>query len=504
MPLPSLAVYPRVAPAGRVQCWVGAFHYAEAPSLTWFVNDVEQRPTVVRPLASARPVSDGWADPDEPRVFTGLFEFTAPVIVPGRPHRIRVEPDEAMGDTVDAVRSLPKEIPEGPDHWFNILLISCFYWKADKTGAVGRLVRRLPASYRPDMALLLGDQVYLDLPPFYPFRSNAAWLAKRFEETYSRNWKEERAYRSVLSATPSVSIPDDHEYWNNFPHWATIIPVTWKDDGRQEWKAAAARMYEAFQRPAVGLPADLAVNGVTGFNLGDPVVITVPPLSLFILDSRSCRSADKKHSVNPKAIAVLKKWVDDVKAKEHFGVIATGQSYLEKAADWKGRFTDFTLLNYEDIEPQIEQILELAYGGGRPVILITGDVHWGRFAATRAGQSGPRLIYEVISSPTALVEDPRAKLSLRGLFRGSRDPWPFHSEPKTPPRDFGVSKRPDRILHSEMLHRQKGNHVALLSFQRHGLGIRMRTAYWPVHSDFQGRAPTLMTTEVLKRELLPQ
>jgi hypothetical protein len=39
------------------------------------------------------------------------------------------------------------------------------------------------------------------------------------------------------------------------------------------------------------------------------------------------------------------------------------------------------------------------------------------------------------------------------------------------------------------IHRQKGNHVALLSFRQTGGGVKCRVTYWPIHSDSSVASP---------------
>lgn len=32
------------------------------------------------------------------------------------------------------------------------------------------------------------------------------------------NWRGQSGMAAALAAAPSVAMPDDHEYWNNYPH----------------------------------------------------------------------------------------------------------------------------------------------------------------------------------------------------------------------------------------------------------------------------------------------
>ena len=80
----------------------------------------------------------------------------------------------------------------------------------------------------PDLCLFMGDQVYLDLPTIQAFDEDPKWLAKKFEQDYVRNWFS-RGFTEGLGLGPLAFIPDDHEYWNNFPHVSPFIQNSWSE-----------------------------------------------------------------------------------------------------------------------------------------------------------------------------------------------------------------------------------------------------------------------------------
>lgn len=124
---------------------------------------------------------------------------------------------------------------------------------------------------------------------------------------------------------------------------------------------------------------------------------------------------------------------------------------------------------------------------GRPLICLTGDVHWGRIAAAQDITTGRTAVTEIISSPSSLVSTVGADTInrvggfLQGIF-GNSDPWPRHTAPSEPPAFLASSAMAGRFPCST-IHGQKGNHVALLSFRQGGAGVRCRVTYWPIHSD---------------------
>jgi hypothetical protein len=471
----SLVLHPRAATGDRLQVWVGAFDRTAAPALRWFLDGQPAEAQALRPLASARedrkaPVM---VSPGEPRAFTGVFEL-GQGLAPGSVHEVQAatqtEPAEASRPL--RVRLLPAEVPAGLGDSFNVLLVSCFHQIEDPSGLAGNLVAQLPGPYRPDLTLLLGDQVYHDLPTLMNFRDRVDWLAGKFEDDYTANWQRAEGYAQILDAAPSASLPDDHEYWNNAPHPSPIIQNTFTQEGRDRWARAARAMYEAFQLTQPG-----------GF--ATPLELDVPPLSIFLMDSRSFRRADLKSTLPPGVLQRFKDWAARVAQAKRFGVVVTGQSFFEDPATGvRAKVADRHLANYGDYDAIMSVILDLARAG-RPVLCITGDVHFGRvMRATQEGDPATTL-YEVISSPTSLVTtvgaDQVSQLTnnLRGLF-GEKDPWPRHSGAAVPPDPFapgGVASK----LRTEVLFpkkKEKGNHVAILSFRAAGFGLEMRVSYW--------------------------
>jgi hypothetical protein len=102
-------------------------------------------------------------------------------------------------------------------------------------------------------------------------------------------------------------------------------------------------------------------------------------------------------------------------------------------------------------------------------------------------RTGRTAIYEVISSPASLVttlgSDQLKEVGafIGGLF-GPRDPWPRHPETKEPPSFFASDVLQGRFP-CATFHRQRGNHVVMLSFRQAGGGLDLRLRYWPIHPD---------------------
>lgn len=482
----KISLVPRAAPSDCVRIWIGILA-PRAPALTWFLDGnpvAAARIVPLRPLASAIPAELLGALPADN--FIGVFEISG--LNPGTVYMVSVKASipDATASAELRTSTLPSSVPSLLDDTFNVLLVSCFYRAEDKTGQAGVLAGQLNGAARPDLTLLLGDQVYLDLPTLANFPDSAAALAHKFEGDYRANWQGEAGYSQLLRLAPTVSVPDDHEYWNNFPHGSPFIQNSWTQSGRDNWTEAAAALYKAFQfscEPEAyhhGGPAEL----------GDATVIDVEPLSFFMADGRSKRDPDRAAVLTARGKEQLEHWVSDSIQKRRIGIFITGQSLLDSAAGGlKGAVAGYQLSNYGDFSDITHALARFAEAG-LPITMITGDVHWGRVAAARDARTGRESIFEIISSPTSLVSTVGKDqlIALQGAIKGQTDAWPRHSSPRPVPEflwfgDFGA-----RFICSRV-HEQRGNHFVLLSFTRSGAGVRLRTAYYPIHEDFNQRKP---------------
>lgn len=441
------------------------------------MNGAPAAPTPIVPLGAVRKpplVADTVS-----RAFTGIYEFTG------------LQPDTSFTFTANVggervsidARTLPNELPAGLTNPFHVLLVSCYYQPEDRSELVSAIVRGFNGSVRPHLTLLLGDQVYLDLPTLTDFEDDESWLAERFESSYVRNWRGPGGLTAILASAPCVGIPDDHEYWNNAPHFSPIIGNTKSKDGRERWRRAAETLYRGFQLPGRLEP-------------GDPFILDVPPLSFFLADSRSRRTEDEGEpgrSMPLQALQAFQAWCGRLARDRLFGVFATGQSlYDAPVGALTGSIADYALANYQDYPDLIREVVSVP-NRGQPLLCLTGDVHWGRVTQTVDVSLARPVLYEVISSPSALVgtvgmdQLKRAGGFLGGLF-GKRDPWPRHANPEEAP-DFLASKWLGKRYRSDDLHGQPGDQVVLLSFTRAGTGVDVQATYYPIHQDSSVRQP---------------
>jgi hypothetical protein len=478
----DLVLYPRVVPQDRLRVWLGVFAATTAPTLHWLLNGTPVVPTALRPLASVRSdamLPSGVAPEELPRAFTGVYEF--PGLISDTLYTITVQADN-QNATLET-RTLPSAVPTELDRWLNVLLVSCFHQAENRQGLAGIIVSQLQSVVKPHLTLLTGDQVYLDLPTLQDFPDDVAWLAAKFETDYTLNWRGPLGYTEVLAAAPSLAIPDDHEYWNNFPHPSPFVGNSLTPAGRDRWRQAAQAMYAGFQLP---YPAQL----------GEPVRFEIAPLSFFVADTRSRRDAERHFTMSDEAYQQMDHWVDDTIAKKQFGVFISGQSLFTKAVGKiAGAVKDYALPNYDDYGRILLRLQKLA-DAGRPALCLTGDVHWGRVVTATDIQTGRTAFAEIISSPVSLVTTiGRDQVREGGAFLsdlfGPRNPWPRHADPEEPPA-FLASETLQGRFPCATRHRQKGDQVVVLSFRQHGSGIEVRIIYWPITRDAAVAKPSVI------------
>ncbi len=476
--------------ADRLHLWVGVADVSPVPALTWTLDGAAVTPTTLRPLA---PVLTGaLAAAADTTVHTGFYEVRG--LTPGRAVTLQVT---AGTERVERrVAALPTQVPDALQDRFNVLLLSCFHQLEDKTGTAGAILSRLKV--KPHLTLFAGDQVYLDLPTLADFQDDAGWLGNKFQNDYLANWFGDRrssgdpraippGYPEILSLAPSAFMPDDHEYWNNYPFRASVIQNSWTPGGRRRWKEAAEALYGAFQQDAA-VPFSAART------------FDVEPISILMLDTRSQRSpssrADPGDLLGAPGRAALTAWVDRLigsatGARPWFGMLVTGQSFFSPAAGaFKGAIADYEYPDYEADDRFMVAQLERLARAGLPVLLATGDVHWGRVLRADDPGAPGATVFEVISSPTSLVSSvivDQAKDvwgAIKDLVRlGSRDPWPRHGDPARPPERFGSLGQYSTAVAQRVGGKpaaMRGNQAFMLRFGRAAGGLDIEVTCYPL------------------------
>jgi hypothetical protein len=455
----NLTLHVRAAPKEKIRVWLCTDSANnEAPLLEWKLNDEAVEPVILRPLSFSH--KQGKA------LLNGMFEFS----IAGSTAVFNTVEVKSLGKTAELnFKTFPPSIVN--EFWFRILLCSCFHQAEDRQALVSQTYLNIPASERQGLSLFMGDQVYLDLPTLNNYPDDESKLADRFEHYYRTNWTTSLGLDALLKAAPSVFCPDDHEYWNNFPHRSPVVQNSWKKESQKRWKNAADQLYDSFQCAA---PAAR----------GDNLEIDIDPLSIIVLDQRSLRNSDRSSTLGPNGIQQLNDWVDRLIKEKKFGAVVTGQSLLDKpVSEFSGAVADWMLANYGDYESIVESLGRLS-DAGRPVLLLTGDVHWGR--VTKIREAGRIKFIEIICSPASLVttvgSDQLKNIGagFRRFFKGEENRWPRHSsapdaEPYFAQNVFG------KRYQTETVYKHKGDQFAMLALRKAANTLEAKVTFYEIH-----------------------
>jgi hypothetical protein len=303
-------------------------------------------------------------------------------LAPGRRYSIAF-PDGAVHKDTFILQTLPDRLPA---QGTTIMLASCYYECRD-AGELRAAVADLPAFLRPSFKLLVGDQIYTDVPGFSAF-SEADEAAEDYAERYAKYWNSDK-YHLFLADSPNFFTCDDHEFWNNYPDFAPFVPRSWSASWRRAYGRAANQLYDLYQ--AAANPGSQRWYQIEGLS----------PLSFFVADTRSQRQpySDTATLIPTAQLTALKTWASGLQGP---GILVIGQPLFADA----GGFLDRTLA---DFPSQYREIWHAVEEAPHSIMVLSGDIHVGRFARTLppAGVAGRREVYELIASPTALVNPGR-------------------------------------------------------------------------------------------------
>ena len=228
---PGVLVMQKDATSSSVTLWIGAFLRSTDDTILATINiDGAKRQVALR-----RYVLDG------ERLITGMStdhnfyhrHLLVGELSPAGNHvPVTVTVTVVGGNTLRGecvAATLPRPLDlRNPMTAVTMVTASCYDVGTDVANAVDALWHRMATRHRddkspriPDLTLLTGDQVYLDAPWWF-----YATLARRTPRTYYlltywRSWGGSppvRGLRSMLAHGPTWFLPDDHEFWNNWPN----------------------------------------------------------------------------------------------------------------------------------------------------------------------------------------------------------------------------------------------------------------------------------------------
>lgn len=313
--------------------------------------------------------------------------------LPSGVHRVVLELDGVQAATLDVQVS-------GLDTAMSLrLLMGSCYWFERSAGstlaAMIDFVRRSDIggdAPRPlSFSVLMGDQVYLDLPLVVQ-RSDRE-LAAACYSRYLHQWFDDADFAALLQSAPVVMIADDHELWNNAPRAAPHIPDTWTDRQKEVWLKLGRELFDQFQ-----LIPELADEGARTRRWSQG------PLHAVFVDARLSRNKDSERLFGNADENVVRAWAEKLRAAPtgSVGLLAIGQPLLDPDVGWfKERLMDAGLADYER---DYQFLLQACAGIAHPIIVLTGDVHFGRALKMQAmpGRGHGPLI-EVVCSALSLI-----------------------------------------------------------------------------------------------------
>lgn len=385
-------------------------------------------------------------------------------LAPGMRYQVRFDrllpPEADFGDAAwqdvcsGEFRTLPDVLPHEGEGQFTVGLAACFYSQNDG-GAAAAAYKRLfvlgPAEVKPDITFLTGDQVYLDIGmDSISFQSREIW--QRIASDYERNW---RLLGDFLRHGGTWMLPDDHEYWNDYPFYATPLPTLWPLQARnvrKAWVGAARDAVNNVQRCA----------SVEIINIGSD-------LSFCLADFRSRRH--EKGFIDEAGMQAIEQWATHLKTP---GVFVTSQNLMDEPIGPEKNLTHFT--------HQYTRLINALAASGHDIVSLTGDVHFGRIATAPLGHQGARLI-EIVSSPLSNLTGLNGMATAvakkqPGVFPPFGDSHPVKYE-----RNFFVSTEKGELFSSYPKDRTR-EHFMTVSFSRHPEGgVSLNADAWLVRKN---------------------
>ena len=411
----TVEIHALAGDSAHIRVWVGVFDSEPPDRLEWLLDGIPVRDEDVvtkRPLELARSGA--------PEIVSRTGVFDLEVAGARKAYDVMANAVWDVGRRIETSNvlstwALPDSVPAGLGETFNVLLVSCFF--EPKDGGIGDLVAsHLNGPNRPDLVLTVGDQVYLDNPWAEVIPLDRNRIREELRTQVPRRTGKAPVTRTSSAPVRSASVPDDHEYWNNYPQPGIIWPMTnFGSVGRDNWERAARSMFDAFQ---------LAEPDRYSYELD------VEPLSFFIMDNRTFRERDtifvEARTLRPPDLLLFEDWVDRViNSDTLLPILVTGPSLFQPPKRFGEKELDRNISNYADYPAIMEGLMKLS-SHGRPPLTLTGDVHYGRVISAIHATGNPARtwskLYEVISSPSALVAGPdKPAKDARQPVHGRRD-----------------------------------------------------------------------------------
>lgn len=364
--------------------------------------------------------------------------------------------------------TLPERIPAAGEKPFVIGLGSCFFPNRDGGHAASSykaLYERGPDAVKPDITFLTGDQVYLDIG-FDSLSLIPSEIRQRVASDYAENW---RALGSFLNRGGTWMLPDDHEYWNDYPFYDSPLPTLLAlklDPVRRAWTKAARDAVANIQR----------TKSVDIFSIGED-------LSICLADFRTERR--ERGFASAKSLKKVVEWAKNLTCP---GVLVISQPLIVEK-----NTMERNLLSFPD---QYRKLLQALAHSGHDIVLLSGDVHYGRIATVPVGANGGRLI-EVIASPLSNLTGLNGLATAAANSKPRKFPDPNAIEVDGVPavavqydKRFRVSTRKGHPLSFVYPRERTSEHFMTVAFTRKSDGgLLLNVEAWRVRERGAGNLP---------------
>jgi hypothetical protein len=356
------------------------------------------------------------------------------------------------------VTTLPALLPARGEKPFILLVGSCFYGPEDRGGLVGGTYHYLPEDEHPDVKVLCGDQVYLDNPwrettlKWYRANQRPGLFRAMLFEKYVANWTqvsgEDAGFRRLLADGANYFCSDDHEFWNNAPNFGGVgLLNSLTSKQREWWFAEASRLFRAFQSPSPLLQ------------------FKVPPLSVCVADTRINRDTKGVRFLRDEDLRAVRRWIEELQGP---GVLVVSQPVLVEgdgvAVSLLKKGLKNAILSYVDRDlphyAQYKDLVRHIKSSDHSVVILTGDVHFGRIACGKLKPGSGSVFVEVISSP------------MRAVMSDKDEPL-FGSYKNAPTNHFSITE--DR----EVL-RKRNHFVTVRFFLGEDGRVNIEVRAWPI------------------------
>ena len=255
----------------------------------------------------------------------------------------------------------------------------------------------------PHAVFHCGDQVYTDVPLM--LGNSPAHYRARYEQA----WASDRL-GDLLRINGHFFMPDDHEYWNDFPRESFYLlqsGVSWATTARVAGDAFWANQgYWNFPPGIAG--GDRHSRCWASANVGG-----VP---VFLADTRTDRSLpngkrvaarhlsggvappDFPHFMSGDQFQALHTWLSGLQS---YGVMIVGQPLATVNGKFLFLITDYALNAYKQQFTAMMEMIRATLARGITLIVLSGDIHWGRLVEWR--RSGGGRLIEYVASPIARI-----------------------------------------------------------------------------------------------------